>query len=108
MDAPTEAAPMTHHSAHQLVVGFEAAAYGIAGALGSALIAGRLARQAARAQQDAELADAYRDLAVRVRTARIAAAHARRASAARAETARAAEEDELRRLILARVRVTVA
>ena len=99
---------MTHHSAHQVAGGFETAAYSIAGALGSALVAGRLARQAARAQQDAELADAYRDVAARVRTARIAAAHARRASAARAETARKAEEDELRRLIMARARATAA
>ncbi|WP_279356718.1 hypothetical protein [Methylobacterium indicum] len=96
---------MTHHSAHQVAGGFESAAYGIAGALGSALVAGRLARQAARAEQDAELADAYRAVAARVRTARVAAACARQANAARAEAARATEEDELRRIILARAAV---
>ncbi|MDP4021089.1 hypothetical protein Q8W71_00500 [Methylobacterium sp. NEAU 140] len=99
---------MYHTNAHQVGQSFETAAYSIAGALGSALVAGRLARQAARAEQDAELADAYRAVAARVRSARLAAGHVRRATAARAETARAAEEDELRRLIMARARVTAA
>ncbi|MEE7478849.1 MULTISPECIES: hypothetical protein [Methylobacterium] len=93
---------MYHTNAHQVAGGFESAAYSIAGALGSALVAGRLARQAARAEQDADLADAYRTVAARVRSARLAAGHVRRATAVRAETARQVEEDELRRIILAR------
>ncbi len=101
---------MTHYhtSAHQVGDTFESAAYGIAGAIGSALIAGRAARQAARAERDAELADAYRAVTARVRAARIAAARNRQATAARTEAVRAAEEDELRRIILARARAEVA
>ncbi|MFH6786665.1 hypothetical protein [Methylobacterium sp. MA0201] len=103
-----EVALTYHRSAHEVGAAFETAAYGIAGAIGSALIAGRAARQAACAERDAELADAYRAMTARIRSARIAAARNRQAAAARTEAARAAEEDELRRIILARARAEMA
>ncbi|KMO15957.1 hypothetical protein [Methylobacterium platani] len=102
--APEEAALTYHRSAHEVGTAFETAAYGIAGAIGSALIAGR----AARAERDAETADAWLAVAARVRAGRIAAARARQADAARADAARRAEDEQRLRILMLRARATAA
>lgn len=97
---------MTHYhtSAHQVGAAFETAAYGIAGAIGFALIAGRIAR----AERAAEAADEWRAVAARVRAGRIEAARARQADAARAEAARQADDEQRMRLLMLRARAATA
>lgn len=96
---------MTYHtSAHQVGDAFESAAYAFAGGLASALVAGR----AARAERDAEAADAWRAVAARVRAGRIEAARARQADATRAEAARQADDEQRLRILMLRARATAA
>lgn len=91
---------MTHYhtSAHQVGQAFEAGAYGIAGGLASALIAGR----AARADRNAEAADEWRAVAARVRAGRVAAARARQTDASRAEAAQRADDEQRLRILMLR------
>ena len=97
---------MTHYhtSAYQVGQAFETAAYSFAGGLASALITGR----AARAERDAETADAWRAVAARVRAGRIEAVRARQADAARAEAARQDEDEQRRRILILRARAAAA
>lgn len=103
--APREATLTHYHtSAHQVGSSFEKAAYAIAGGLAAALVDAR----AARAERNAEAADAWRAVAARVRAGRVAAARARQADASRAEAARQAEDEQRLRLLMLRARAAAA
>ncbi|MCF4127929.1 hypothetical protein [Methylobacterium sp. SyP6R] len=106
MNAPTDAALMTHYhtNAHQVGAACEGVAYGLAGALGSALIAGRMAR----AERDAADADEWRAVAASVRAGRIEAARARQAEATRAEAARQTDDEQRLRILMLRARAAAA
>lgn len=93
-----------HRSAHEVAGSFETAAYAFAGALGSAPADGR----AARAERDAEAADAWRAVAARVRAGRVAAASARQADASRAEATRQADDEQRLRILTLRARAAAA
>ncbi|KMO14755.1 hypothetical protein [Methylobacterium platani] len=93
-----------HTNARQVGDASESAAYAFAGGLASALIAGR----AARAERDAETADAWRAVAAHVRAGRVAAARTRQEDASRAEAARQADDEHRRRILLLRARTAAA
>ncbi|GJD87230.1 hypothetical protein BHAOGJBA_0730 [Methylobacterium hispanicum] len=97
---------MTHYhtSAHQVGQAFETTAYAFAGAIGFALIAGKIAR----AEQAAAAADEWHAVAARVRAGRVAVARTRQADASRAEAARQADDEQRMRILMLRARAGAA